>query len=160
MDKKLTVALVAIVVVGLGVIMLVNRVAINAVGLRTVEKTKEIAENQLVENWEQFFRVALLDLGREINAQEGKLQDMRVRLVKDRAQLVREKDVQAKYEGALHEFAAKVKSAGSNEVTAYGRTYTREAAQAQLREFAGAVVDQQAKVKALEALKAERAELG
>jgi phage shock protein A len=34
-------------------------------------------------------------------------------------------------------------------VAAYGRTYSQEAAQAQLREFASAVVDEQAKVKTL-----------
>lgn len=150
MNRKWTMAVVAMAVLALGVIAYVNHVALRAMGLKAAAESQRIAESQVIDNWEIFFRRAVADLGREINAQDAKLQDLRVRLVTDRTHLAREKDLLPKYESALKEFSDKARQAGTGAVDAYGRTYTADAAQAQMREFAGAVVDEQAKIKTLE----------
>lgn len=149
MNKKMSTILIVILIIGVGVVLAVNRVALNALRLRAVEETRHIAEKQTLDNWELFFRNALTDLGREIGAQEQKLRELRAKLVRDRAQLNREQEALKRYESALSEFAGKVKVAAGGDVQAFGRAYTPDEAQAQLREFAGAVVDQQNKVKTL-----------
>ena len=149
MNGKMSMILIVVLIVGVGVVAAINRVALNALRLRTVEETRHIAEKQTLENWEIFFRNALNDLGREIGAQERKLADMRSKLIRDRAQWNRAKETLQRYENTLSEFAEKVKASAGGEVRAFGRAYAPEEAQTQLREFAGAVVDQRNKEKTL-----------
>ncbi len=139
MDKRLTATLIVIVLIGVIVIIIANRAAINAVETRV-----------LIENWEQFFRVVLADLGDEINTRNDNLQELRAMVESYGAQLTREKEQQIKYEGVLKEFSDKVKKSGSNELVAYSQTYSSEAAQNQLREFVGAVIDGRAKIMKLD----------
>lgn len=149
MDKRTQVMLVAMVIIGITAAIVVNRVAVKAAGLQAQEKMKEIADQQVIENWEVFFQKALSDLGREINIQDEKLKVLRLSQVRDRVALERAKETLAKYNSALNEFSIKVKASQDGAVQAYGRTYTADAGKAQLAEFASAVVDQETKVETL-----------
>ena len=149
MDKRIQVMLAALVVIGIMIVIAVNRVAVKAAGLQAQEKMKEIADQQVIDNWEVFFQQALSDLGREINNQDEKLKGLRLSQARERATLERAKETLAKYNSALNEFSLKVKASQDGAVQAYGRIYTADAAKAQLSEFASAVVDQETKVETL-----------
>lgn len=150
MNKKLTLGVVVIVLAVLAGIAIFMRGSLKEVGLKVVEKSKQIAESATSDSGPQPIREALADLAKEITVQEASLKELRLKQEKDSMQLSRDQELLAKHEVTVKDLYDRVRQAGAREISIDGKTYTQDAATAKLRELVSAVTDEQTKIKAQE----------
>ncbi len=146
MNRNLRIVLV-VAVVGVAIAAVVlNRVAIHAFGLRVNRNAQEAADRQRLDNWELFFHNSLERLGTAIESEGARLRQIRVEEAKERIALERAEGTLATYREVEEGFVQSMRQAGEAPFTLHGRTYSPDAAQAQLHEYAGAIVEQQRRV--------------
>ncbi len=156
----MTKQMIALMTVGLllvlAVVLYINRVAVQATGLRVVERSEEIAAAQKLDNWEVFFRQASRDLQELIEARQRNVRQLRIDAAMAGRRIERDSELLGRYNSVVGSFVEQIKQSDGESFTAFGRTYTPERATEQLRVYVAEVMRKENDLERLRREKAAR----